>query len=338
MPTTSREIRLVHRPDALAQPDDFALVEVHLDELQRGQVLVRNDWMSVDPAMRGRMRDAASYVPPFPLGAAMDAPAVGTVVASRSDTVAEGQVVLHSRGFRDHAVLGEDEVRVIDASLADPEHHLGVLGLTGLTAYVGLTRIARVADGETVFISGAAGAVGVTAARVARHLGASTVIGSAGGPEKVARLTGDLGYDAGFDYRAGPVRRSLKAAAPEGIDVYFDNVGGEHLEAALSSLHVGGRVAMCGAISQYNAERPQPGPTNLSLIVTKRLTMRGFIVLDHYDLFAEWIELASGWLRDGSLPAPMTVVDGLENAPDALLGLFEGRNVGKMLVRLSDPD
>jgi len=334
MPVTSREIHLAARPAGEPKASDFRMVEATVPDPGPGQVLVKNAWMSVDPYMRGRMNDVKSYVPPFQLDAPLDGAAVGTVVASEADGVPAGATVLHGLGWREYALLDARHAQVVDATKVDTQAYLGALGMTGLTAYVGLTRIAPVAAGETVFISGAAGAVGTVAARVARHLGAARVVGSAGGPEKVRRLTAEFGYDAGIDYREGHLERRLAQAAPDGVDVYFDNVGGDHLRAALALLNPFGRVAMCGAISQYNATAPVPGPDNLALAVAKRLTLRGFIVTDHQDLAAEYARLAADWVRDGSLRTEETVVDGIDHAVDAFLGVLRGANTGKMLVRL----
>ncbi len=332
--TTTREIHLAARPAGTPVPSDFATVETELPAPGPGQVLVRNTWLSVDPYMRGRMNDAKSYVPPYALGEVMEGGAVGEIVASESDRVPVGATVIHQGGWREHALLDGREVRVVDVERAPAEAYLGPLGMPGLTAYVGLTRIAQVNEGDTVFVSGAAGAVGTVAARVARHLGAAQIVGSAGGPEKGKRLTEEFGYDAAIDYREGKLYRQLMAAAPGGVDVYFDNVGGDHLEAAIGAANDHARMAICGAIAGYNATAREPGPSNLWNLVSKRLTLRGFIVLDHYDLASEYAALAAGWLADGSLPFERTVVDGFEQTIDAFLGLFGGANTGKMLVRL----
>ncbi|MGI8336456.1 NADP-dependent oxidoreductase [Actinomadura scrupuli] len=334
MPRSGREVRLIARPVGEPRPDDFLVAESLVAEPGPGQVLVRNDWMSVDPYMRGRMNDAESYVPPFRLGAPMDGGAVGTVIASRSAEVPEGATVLHGLGWREYATLDAEKVRPVDPSLAPVQSHLGVLGTTGLTAYAGLKEVAPVHDGDVVFVSGAAGAVGSVAGQLAKRLGASRVIGSAGGPEKAARLVGEFGYDAAIDYRQGSLEEQLAKAAPGGIDVYFDNVGGDHLRAAISAMRPHGRIALCGAIAQYNATGPVPGPDNLALAIGRRLTLRGFIVTDHGHLAGEYLSQAAGWLREGSLRSEETVVDGIENAVEAFLGLSRGANIGKMLVRL----
>jgi NADPH-dependent curcumin reductase CurA len=284
--------------------------------------------------MRGRMSDRKSYVPPYEIGKAMDGGAVGEVVASRADGVAEGDVVLHERGWREYALVDARHAQPVDADVAPLSAYLGVLGMPGLTAYVGLLDIAGLRDGDVVFISGAAGAVGSLAGQIAKVRG-HTVIGSAGSPEKVRHVVEELGFDAAFDYHDGPVAESLRNAAPDGIDVYFDNVGGEHLEAAIGALRTYGRVAMCGAISVYNATEPPPGPRNMGLCVGKRLTLRGFIVRDHDDRAPDFHREVGGWLREGRIKAPETIVEGgIEAAPQAFIDLLRGANTGKMLVRL----
>lgn len=332
--TTGREIHLARRPVGEPVPEDFAAVDAPVVAPGTGQVLVRNDWLSVDPYMRGRMNDVKSYVPPFALGEAMEGGAVGTVIESGDASVPVGATVLHMAGWREYATLPARAVRVIDPGLAPAQAYLGVLGTTGLTAYAGLVEVAPVKEGDVVFVSGAAGAVGSVAGQIAKRLGAAKVIGSAGGPDKTARLTAEFGYDAAVDYRLGELERQLKQAAPEGIDVYFDNVGGDHLRAAIARLRVGGRVALCGAISQYNAAEPVPGPDNLALAIGKRLTLRGFIVTDHMHLAKEWIPQAAQWLREGELRTEETVVEGIDSAVEAFLGLLRGANTGKMLIRL----
>jgi NADPH-dependent curcumin reductase CurA len=290
--------------------------------------------MSVDPYMRGRMNDRKSYTPPYKLGEAMYGGAVGEVVASNADGFAPGDTVLHQLGWREVAVLEARHARKVDASLAPPSAYLGVLGMPGLTAYVGLLDIAALKEGDIVFVSGAAGAVGSLAGQIAKLRG-HTVIGSAGSPEKVAHLLDELGFDAAFDYHDGPVFKQLRAAAPDGIDVYFDNVGGDHLEAAIGALNTYGRVAMCGSISSYNATEPAPGPRNMFEVVTKRLTLRGFIITDHADRHRAFAEEVGAWVRDGKVKFRETIVDGgIEAAPQAFIDLLRGANTGKMVVRL----
>ncbi|MDX6729897.1 MAG: hypothetical protein QOK49_4702 [Baekduia sp.] len=333
MPTPSREIQLAARPHGEPKPSDFRLVEVDVPDPGPGEVLVRNTYISVDPYMRGRMNDAKSYVPPFRLDRAMDGGAVGEVVASEAEGLAPGDTVLHQLGWREHAVLPADQVRKVDPAGISPSAYLGVLGMPGLTAYAGLTEVAGLADGDVVFVSGAAGAVGSLVGQIAKLRG-NTVIGSAGSAEKVAHLTDDLGFDAAFNYKDGAVAEQLAKAAPDGIDVYFDNVGGDHLEAAIGALRLRGRVAMCGAIAAYNSTEPVPGPRNLMTAVGKRLALRGFIVSDHAGLLPTFHAEVGPALRDGRISFRETVVDGLENAPQAFIDLLRGANTGKMVVKV----
>jgi NADPH-dependent curcumin reductase CurA len=332
--TVTREVVLRSRPVGWPEPSDFELVERDLPALEDGQLLVRNVVMSVDPYMRGRMSDAKSYAAPYALDEAMLGGAVGVVEQSRAEGFERGDHLLHGLGWRSLAVVEAGSAKVVDTGVASPSAYLGVLGMTGLTAYVGLTRIAALVPGDIVFVSGAAGAVGGVAGQIAKALGASRVVGSAGTDEKVAYLLEELGFDAAFNYRQGKVSRLLREAAPEGIDVYFDNVGGEHLEAAIGSLRLGGRVAICGAISVYNATEPAPGPRNLARLIQTRGRIQGFLVGDHYDLAGEYWTRAADWLAAGSLTSRETFVDGLDHAVDAFLGLLRGENTGKMIVRL----
>ncbi|WP_199548570.1 NADP-dependent oxidoreductase [Streptomyces sp. N35] len=330
----SREIRLAARPSGQPGAENFELATVDVPEPGAGQIVVRNTWMSVDPYMRGRMDDVPSYIPPFALGAALEGSALGEVVASRAESVPVGATVTHFLGWREYALLDAAAATVVDPALAPPEAWLGPLGTTGLTAYAALTRTAPVQEGDVVFVSAAAGAVGSVAGQLARKLGASQVIGSAGGPAKTKKLLDTFGYDAALDYRQGALDEQLAQAAPDGIDVYLDAVGGDHLQAAIGALRTGGRIALVGAISGYNAESPTPGPDNLFRAAAKEATLRGMLVSSHFDLFPEWIGKAAGWLADGSLRTEQTVVDGIEQAPGAFLGVLSGANTGKMLVRL----
>jgi hypothetical protein len=326
------EIRLASRPHGWPTASCFEQVEVPDPTAGPDELLVRNLVMSVDPYMRGRMNDVKSYVPPFEIGQALEGGAVGEVVASNSPAFQPGDVVLHGLGWRSHAVVPARHATKVDLSLAPAGAYLGVLGMPGLTAYAGLVEVAGLREGDTVFVSGAAGAVGSLAGQIARLKGARRVIGSAGSAAKVAHLVNDLGFDAAFNYKDGPVRAQLAEAAPEGIEVYFDNVGGDHLEAALGVLNVHGRVAVCGMISVYNATEPPAAPRNLAEIVRKRLTLRGLLVRDHADLQPQFVADMSGWLRDGKVRYQETVVAGLTNAPEAFLAMMRGENTGKMLV------
>ncbi|HVV18328.1 MAG TPA: NADP-dependent oxidoreductase, partial [Pseudonocardiaceae bacterium] len=330
--TTGLEIRLASRPHGWPTMDNFDLVEADVPAPQPGQVLVRNLVMSVDPYMRGRMSDAKSYAPPYEVGKVMHGGAVGEVVESTVDSPRPGDIVLHGLGWREYAVVDAAQTTVVDLSLAPAGAYLGVLGMTGLTAYAGLVEVAAFQPGDTVFVSGAAGAVGSVVGQIARLKGAKRVIGSAGSAAKVTHLIDELGFDTAFNYKDGPVAAQLAEAAPDGIEVYFDNVGGEHLEAAVGALNVHGRVAVCGMISQYNATTPSPAPRNLSEIVKKRLTIRGMLVSDHAHLRDQFVREVGGWLREGKLRYQETVVAGLANAPEAFLAMMRGENTGKMLV------
>ncbi|MEU7977412.1 NADP-dependent oxidoreductase [Micromonospora sp. NPDC049081] len=331
--TSNREIHLASRPQGWPTADNFRLVETEVPTPGPGQIVVRNQFMSVDPYMRGRMNDVKSYVPPFALDAPLDGGAVGEVVAGGADGISVGDTVLHGLGWREYALLDGRSARRVDPDVGPVSAYLSVLGMTGLTAYAGLLDVAAMRPGETVFVSGAAGAVGSMVGQIAKLRGAGRVVGSAGSPAKVARLT-ELGFDAAFDYHDGPVRDALKAAAPDGVDVYFDNVGGEHLEAAIGAMNLHGRAAICGMIAQYNSAEPPAAPRNLALVIGKRLTLRGFLVGDHGDLREQFVTEVAGWLREGRLSYDETIVDGLDNAPEAFLGLLRGENLGKMLVRL----
>ncbi|MFG1722455.1 NADP-dependent oxidoreductase [Micromonospora chalcea] len=329
----NREIHLASRPQGWPTAENFRLVTTEVPTPGPGQVVVRNRFMSVDPYMRGRMNDVKSYVPPFALDAPLDGGAIGEVVAGEAGGVKPGDVVLHGLGWREYALVDAKGARKVDPDLAPVTAYLGVLGMTGLTAYAGLLDVAAMKPGETVFVSGAAGAVGSMVGQIAKLRGAGRVIGSAGSRAKVERLTA-LGFDAAFDYHDGPVSKQLRAAAPDGVDVYFDNVGGDHLEAAIGAMNLHGRAAICGMIAQYNATEPPAAPRNLALVIGKRLTLRGFLVSDHGHLREQFVQEVAGWLREGRLSYDETVIDGIEQAPEAFLGLLRGENLGKMLVRL----
>jgi NADPH-dependent curcumin reductase CurA len=329
---TSREIRLASRPEGEPEPSNFELAEAEVRSPEEGELVVRNTFMSVDPYMRGRMNDAKSYTPPWRLGQPLDGGALGEVVESRAEGFAQGDIVVHGLGWRELAVLPAKHAQpVTPLEGVSDSAFLGVLGMPGFTAYAGLLDVAELREDDVVFVSGAAGAVGSLAGQIAKLRG-NRVIGSAGSPEKVAWLKDELGFDAAFDYHDGKVARLLQDAAPDGIDVYFDNVGGEHLEAALFAFNQGGRAALCGAISGYNGD--PYGIRNLFLAVGKRLTLRGFIVSDHGDRRPAFLEEVGAWVRDGKVKFRETIVDGgVEAAPQAFIDLLRGANTGKMLVR-----
>ncbi|WP_030761244.1 NADP-dependent oxidoreductase [Streptomyces sp. NRRL F-2664] len=333
IPAVSREWHLVRRPQGWPVAEDFALREVPVSaEPAAGRILVRNLHMSVDPYMRGRMNDVKSYIPPFQLDRPMEGGAVGEVVASGAEGFAVGDHVLHGLGWREYAEVDARHATKVDASLAPLSAYLGVLGMPGLTAYAGLFEVASFKEGDAVFVSGAAGAVGGLVGQFAKIKGASRVVGSAGSDEKVTLLTEKYGFDAAFNYKNGPVAEQLPAAAPDGIDVYFDNVGGDHLEAAISSMKVGGRATLCGAIAHYNDTEAAPGPRNLMQVIGKRLRLQGILVNDHAGLQQQFVQDVAGWLRSGELRYDETVVEGVENAASAFLGMLRGENTGKMIV------
>jgi NADPH-dependent curcumin reductase CurA len=322
---------LVNRPKGLPANDDFALRPVELPPLGEGMIHVRNRWLSVDPYMRGRMNDVKSYVPAFELGQPMEGGAVGEVIASEAEGFAPGDLVLHMAGWRDEAVIAARGVMTLPQTGAPPEQFLGILGVTGATAYFGLLDTAQAKEGDTVFVSAAAGAVGSAVVQIAKAKG-MTVVGSAGGAEK-CEFVRSLGADQVIDYKAGSVLKGLAAAAPDGIDVYFDNVGGDHLDAALALARNNARFAICGMIESYN----DAAPTSLRFImriIAARIQLKGLIVFDFQNRMGEFHRDMGQWLASGAVKSRETVVDGLEQMPDAFRGLFSGANVGKMLVKL----
>ncbi|GID91641.1 NADP-dependent oxidoreductase [Amorphoplanes digitatis] len=336
MSVRSTEVRLAARPQGWPTAETFEIAHAELGDPAPGQVLVRNLLMSVDPYMRGRMDDRKSYVPPFQVGHALEGGAIGEVVESAADGLKPGDIVLHGLGWREYALVNARSAAKVDPSAAPLGAYLGVLGMTGLTAYAGLLRTAEFKPGDVVFVSSAAGAVGQVVGQLARLKGAARVIGSAGSAAKVAFLKDELGFDAAFDYHDGPVAEQLKRAAPDGVDVYFDNVGGEHLEAAISSLNVHGRITVCGMISVYNATEPTPAPRNLATLIGKRLTMRGMLVGDHSDLREAFIADMAPWVADGSIKNQETIFEGLSRAPEAFLAMLRGDGLGKNLVRIAE--
>ena len=322
---------LMRRPQGMPVIEDFALKSIELPPLDEGMVRVRNRFLSVDPYMRGRMNDVKSYVPPFALDAPMEGGAVGEVVESRDPGFAVGDQVMHMAGWRDEAVLPAAALNKLPALGVEPQQFLGNLGLTGGTAYFGLLEAASAKAGDIVFVSAAAGAVGSAVVQIAKAKG-MTVIGSAGGPDKCAFVR-SLGADAVVDYKAGPVLKQLAAAAPKGIDVYFDNVGSDHLDAALALARQNARFAICGMIDAYNSGEP----TSLRYImrvIAMRIRLQGFIYTDYLAKLGDFHRDVGAMIASGQMRARDTIVDGLERTPDAFLGLFSGANTGKMLVRL----
>ena len=327
----ARAWHLKSRPSGMPTHDNFELKDTVLPDVSEGHIRVRNRWLSVDPYMRGRMNDVKSYVPAFQVGEPMDGGAIGEVIESKAEGFAPGDLVQHMSGWRDEAVVPARTAQKLPNLGVPPEQFLGVLGVTGITAYFGLLDAASAKEGDIVFVSAAAGAVGSVVVQVAKAKG-MTVIGSAGGPEK-CEFVRSLGADHVIDYKAGPVLKSLAAAAPEGIDVYFDNVGGDHLDAALAIARNNARFAICGMIEGYNTGQP----TSLRFImrvIAARIRLKGFIVFDYFPRMAEFYAEMGPWVANGTVKSRETVVDGLENTPDAFLGLFKGENTGKMLVKL----
>jgi NADPH-dependent curcumin reductase CurA len=340
LPSSGAEVQLAARPEGEPRPEDFRVVQSELHEPSAGQILVRNSWMSIDPSARLRMHEAvSSYLPAFALDEALQGWAVGEVVSSEAERFAVGDQVLHQKGWRRYALLDTDQPPPVGPERIETDEaipaktYLGPLSWVGLTSYAGLLYVGELRDGDVVFVSGAAGAVGSLAVQIAKLRG-HRVIGSAGSAAKVAFVRDELGADAAFSYRDGPVGELLAELAPDGIDFYFDNVGGDHLEAALAALRPHGRIALCGAISTYNDEVKPPGPSNLFEAVAKGLTLRGFLSRMYAERMAHFRREMRGWLAADRIVYPETVFTGLERAPEALIAQLRGENLGKVLVEL----
>jgi NADPH-dependent curcumin reductase CurA len=330
----SREIRIKSRPVGEPTAANFELVETDVATPGPGQVLVRNSYMTVDPYMRGRMMDRKSYVPPFQIGEALQGGAVGQVVASNAPHLKVGDYVQSMLGWREWVVADGATMIKLDPTIGPIQAYLGALGMPGLTAYVGLLKIGELKDGERVFVSAASGAVGQIVCQIAKAKGCY-VVGSVGSDEKADFIVKDLGVDKAINYKtAADLTAAVQKAFPEGIDVYFDNVGGSHLQAALANMRQFGRIAACGAIEQYNVTTPPAGPNNLILVVGLSLTIRGFIVSNHFDMMGDFLRDMAAWRKAGKMKWKETIVEGIENAPKAFIGLFHGENFGKMLVKV----
>lgn len=328
-----QEIQLASRPTGIPSAENFALAQNTLPEIQDGEVLVKNLWMSVDPYMRGRMMDRASYIAPFQIGEALEGGAIGEVLESKNSEFPVGTKVNSMQGWRSHYISNGNGLTALPVTPLPDQSFLGIMGMPGMTAWTGLFRIAKLKPTDTVFISAASGAVGSVACQIAKMHGC-TVVGSTGSDDKVALLK-SLGVDVVINYKKeSNLIEALAKAAPQGIDVYFENVGGEHLEAALANMNDYGRIAVCGMISQYNATEPQPGPTNLAMLIIKKLKVEGFIVFDHWAHYGEFAQQMGQWISEGKIKWEETVYEGLAEAPNAFIGLFEGKNKGKMLVKL----
>lgn len=334
--TTSREIHLHSRPQGRPSRENFELETTELDAVGQKEFLVRNEWMSVDPFMRGRMNDSDSYVPPFQVGEPLEGGCVGVVIESFHPDYHGGEYVLGNLGWREYWKSHGNGVTKIDPELAPPQAYLGVLGLTGMTAWVGLKRIAKLKPGSTVFVSAASGAVGSIVCQIAKAHDCF-VIGSAGKTQKIEWLRDVAKVDEVINYKQTEnLCDALGQVAPDGIDVYFDNVGGDHLEAALEHMNDFGCVVCCGMISIYNATEPPAAPRNLMNLIAKRIRMQGFIVRDHMDDRDEFLSEMSSLIANDKIHWEESVTTGLENAVDAFIGLFDGDNLGKSLVKLGD--
>lgn len=345
----SHEVHLKERPIGMPSNENFEIVEVQIPELRDGEFLVRNIWMSVDPYMRGRMIERKSYIPPFELGRALEGGCVGRVVESKNNQFAVGDYVLGMKGWREYWISDGNPasgISKVDPNMGPIQLFLGIFGMTGLTAYVGLLRIGQLKEGGTVFVSAASGAVGSVVCQIAKVKG-WYVIGSAGSKEKVNWLVNNAGVDYAFNYKelkdqniSTELRRACLQSSSEeegGIDLYFDNVGGKHLEAALDNMKTFGNIVLCGMISEYNTTSPTPGPSNIFLAITKRLRLQGFVVRDHYDMTNQFLNDMTKWVKEGKIKWKETIFDGLENAPQAFIALFNGENLGKTLVKIG-PD
>ncbi len=329
----NRQVTLAARPLGFPQPGDFALVETPIPEPTAGEVLVRARWLSLDPYMRGRMSETRSYAKPTGIGEVMTGQVVGEVAESEDGRFAPGDEVVGQLGWQEYAAVRGGALRRIDTSVAPPQAYLHVLGTTGLTAYFGLFDVAQPKPGDTVVVSGAAGAVGQVVGQLAKIAGCRAV-GIAGGAEKVAELTELYGFDSGIDYKAEDVNARLKETCPQGVDVYFDNVGGALSETVFRRLAFGARVAICGQISQYNLTEPEVATRNLGFLIVLRARLEGFLVSDYAHRFDEGLARLGRWLTEGRLVYREDVTDGLENAPDAFIGMLGGANRGKTLVKL----
>ncbi|MCA1064145.1 NADP-dependent oxidoreductase [Rossellomorea sp. AcN35-11] len=337
LPEKQKQIQLVSRPEGMPVKEDFLHKEIEVPKPSKGEVLVKTLYLSVDPYMRGRMSDAKSYVEPFQLNEALSGGAVGEIVESESEQFQKGDFVVGMLPWQEYSVANEKQVRSIDPSVAPISTHLSILGLTGLTAYFGLLDIGQPKEGETVVVSGAAGAVGSVVGQIAKIKGAR-VVGIAGSDEKVSYVTDTLGFDEGISYKTTDnIYAALKQACPDGIDVYFENVGGEIGDAALSLLNKHARIPVCGAISSYNKTDRDLGPRIQTRLIKSSALMKGFVVNDYSDRFKEGATDLGKWLSQGKLQYEETITEGLDNVTDAFLGLFQGKNIGKQLVKIADP-
>lgn len=332
-PTQNRQFRLAQRPEGLPKHSDWELVTEAVSQPGDGEILVAVEYISLDPAMRGWMNAGRSYIKPVEIGEVMRAGTAGTVLESNDPDFAAGDKVTGNLGVQTHAVVAAKDARKVDTNLADLPTYLGVLGMPGMTAYFGLLDVGALQDGETVVVSAASGAVGALVGQIAK-LKDCHVVGIAGGAEKCAYVTEELGFDAAIDYKNENVYKGMKQHCPKGIDVFFDNVGGEILDFALANLAFKGRVVICGAISQYNATEGMYAPKNYMSLLVNRARMEGFVVFDYADRYTEGAKAIAGWLADGKIKHREDIVEGFESFPDTLLKLFEGSNFGKLVLKV----
>ncbi len=331
----NRQWTLANRPVGYPDESDFAVNEAEVDDPQNGEILVRTLFLSLDPYMRGRLRDRRSYAAPVGIGDVIVGEGVGRVIASRSDEVAVGDIVACQIGWQEYAVVPAHMARIVDPEMAPISTALGVTGMPGLTAYHGLLAVGQPRPGETVLVSAASGAVGAVVGQIAK-LNGCRVIGTVGSDEKSAYCTDELGFDATINYKTEDVFARIAEVAPDGIDVYFDNVGGTVTDAAIENLALRGRVIVCGQISQYNLEEPEMAPRNLWNLITKQARIEGFLVFNFQNDHEVARARLASWIRDGSLKYREDIVDGFEQAPKAFIGLMNGANFGKLLVKMSD--
>ncbi len=334
---SNTQILLASRPQGWVTPDNFTVNTTEVPEPGEGEMVLKTIYMSVDPYMRGRMNDMKSYVPPFQIGEPLQAGIVGKVVASNGGPFDEGTYVTGMGLWANYMVTNGEGFQPVDPDLAPLSYYLGILGMPGMTAYVGLKGVAELKEGEQLFVSAASGAVGQVVGQIGKNMGCH-VAGSAGSDDKVAYLKDELGFDAAFNYKTENVHKAVRAANPNGIDVYFENVGGPILEAVINNLNFNSRVALCGLISAYNAtlEDLPPGPRNMAVLVGRSVKMQGFIVFNYPELCKEWVQVGAGWLKEGKLKYRESVAEGVENAPQAFIDVLKGNNFGKQVVKLAD--
>ena len=337
-----REVHLKQYPHGMPSEEIFEIVKVNIPEPKEGEFLVKNLWMSVDPYMRGRMKspeESKSYISSYRLSKPLEGSCIGQIIESENNNYKVGEFVLGNFGWRDYWISNGRDIMKVNSKIAPIQTYLGALGMPGLTAYVGLINIGKLNEGkDTVFISAASGAVGSIACQIAKIKGCH-VVGSAGSDEKVEWLYDSIKLDYAFNYKTigeNNLSSELKKGCPEGIDLYFDNVGGKHLEAALDNTKTFGRIVLCGMISQYNVTAPYVGPSNIFLAITNRIRLQGFIITDHYEMFNQFQENISNWIKDGKIKWKETIIQGLENSPKAFTGLFKGENFGKMLIKIAE--